>query len=197
MNVVNNAITGLKRLSAVISVLALMACAGASGMRDASGLPVMVPKADFKLTEIFIDWRDNPGFQYSVSQVVPRGTRSAGLSEPVRAQASADMKGLVSLFKDNAKPVLGQALKSRGVAAGQKQTINLTPVAGFHSDAEISLTVRAEVYDSETRKRWTFDLKNSSGVLLLGARSYKPGPEVVESYTKQLMETFASAQLVN
>ena len=197
MNNGSNAVAGLRRVLVVMSALALVGCAGVSGTRDASGFPVMVPKADFKLTEVFIDWRDNPGFQYSVSQVVPRGTRLSGLSEPVRKQASSDMQALVGLFKDNVKPMVGQALKPRGVAAGQKQTINLTPVAGFHSDAEISITIRAEVFDNETRKRWVFDLKNSSGVLLLGARSYKPGPDVVESYTKQLMETFASAQLTN
>jgi hypothetical protein len=179
-------------------VSALVACSGASPLRDASGKYVEVPVAEFQLKEVYVQWRDNPAFNYTVSETTYGGSGGGrGVSEGARAQALADMKTLISLYKDNTPTQLGRSLGERGVPSGQKQTVTLTPVTGYQSGAETKITIRAIVYDGETRKRWQFDLNNSSGQLLLGPRNNKPNDEFVLSYTKALVDTFVKAKLIN
>lgn len=202
MKIAIDGMGSVKRLVTAVLVLVLTACAGASGSLDSFGFRAAVPMADFKLTEATVEWRDNSQFQYLVSQTVsgPRpffAEDERGVSGPVRVQAASDMKSLVALFRDNMAPALSQQLQRRGIAAGPKQIIVVSPVSGFHSQAKITLALKVEVIDKVTYKRWIFNMENSSGILVMGAKTYKPGPEEVESFAKLLVENFASAQLVN
>jgi hypothetical protein len=175
-------------------ILILAACAGVQPNVDSKGQAKPVSASSFKLTEVDVEWRDNPSFRYTV-QVAGYGS-AVTVNDAAKETARVYMQALTGQFRQHIKPELARELGAKSILTGKKQTILATPVQGLHTGAETNIVVRTQIIDQASGQIWTHDTLVSSGILFAGPNHNPPTVEFVKSYVKGLLPILQQAGLI-
>jgi hypothetical protein len=175
----------------------LCGCSTTKPMLDASGKPIEVPAANFKLGEVQLVWLENLSFVYRVATVVARG--STGIPEGDRLKAQNDMKIILDFFRQESVGMLKTELDKAAIKSGNKQRITMMAISG-NQDATgwgTGVVIRTVVQDLSTGQSWQYDLNSTSGIQLLGPRGdAAPTNQYVKNYAESIVEAFKRAQLI-
>lgn len=180
----------------------LSACANGYRYRDRSGQYVPVPVAKFKLQRASVRWQENPSFFVSIGVVTYGGVSNAAMREvakptsPEARQVTSDMNLIRNFFKEELNDTLTVRLKKSGVEDGVDQLIVVTPVSGYQSGAETTISLRTVVLDIASREKWQYDVGITSGPLVLGPRNNKPTNQYVHDYVSTITPVFKDGGLI-